>query len=96
MLREEVEEAVHSIKVGKCPGVDNISSELLENGGEATPMPEDLRDKRMTQGADKIARRTFSKERQHQAMSELSYRQLKQTSQQDHASSYPQPTQGQG
>ena len=34
MLREEVEEVVHSLKAGKSPGVD-ISSELLKNGGEA-------------------------------------------------------------
>ena len=32
----EVEEAVHSLKAGKSPGVDNILSELLKNGGEAT------------------------------------------------------------
>ena len=36
MLREEVEEAVQSLKAGKSPGVDNIPSELLKNGGEAT------------------------------------------------------------
>ena len=33
-MREEVEEAVHSLKAGKSPGVDNTPSEL-ENGGEA-------------------------------------------------------------
>ena len=33
---EEVEEAVHGLKAGKSPGVDNIPSELLKNGGEAT------------------------------------------------------------
>ena len=36
MLREEAEEAVRSLKAGKSPGVDNIPSELLKNGGEAT------------------------------------------------------------
>ena len=36
VLREEVEEAVRSLKAGKSPGVDNIPSELLNNGGEAT------------------------------------------------------------
>ena len=36
MLGEEVEEAVHSLKAGKSPGVDSISSEVLHNGGEAT------------------------------------------------------------
>ena len=30
LLREEVKEAVHSLKAGKSPGVDNISSELLK------------------------------------------------------------------
>ena len=36
MLRKEVEEDVHSLKAGKSPGMDNIPSELLKNGGEAT------------------------------------------------------------
>ena len=36
MLREEVEEAVHSLKAGKSPEVDNIPSKLVKNGGEAT------------------------------------------------------------
>ena len=38
MLREEVEEAVHSLKVKaeKSQGVDNIPSELLMNGDETT------------------------------------------------------------
>ena len=29
VLREETEEAMHSLKEGKSPGVDNIPSELL-------------------------------------------------------------------
>ena len=36
VLMEEVKEAVHSLKAGKSPGVDNVPSELLKNGGEAT------------------------------------------------------------
>ena len=36
VLREEVEKAVHSLKTGKSPGVDNIPFEQLKNGGEAT------------------------------------------------------------
>ena len=36
VLRQEVEEAVQSLKAGKSPGVDNIPSELLKNGGETT------------------------------------------------------------
>ena len=35
-VQEEVEEAVRSLTAGKSPGVDNILSELLKNGGEAT------------------------------------------------------------
>ena len=34
--REEVEEAVHSLKACKSPGVDNIPSKLLKNGDKAT------------------------------------------------------------
>ena len=36
MLREEVVEVVHSLKTVKSPAVDNIPSELLKKGGEAT------------------------------------------------------------
>ena len=36
MLREETEEAVRSLSAGKSPGMDNIPSELLKTGGEAT------------------------------------------------------------
>ena len=36
VLREEAEEAVYSLKAGKSPGVQNILSELLKIGGEAT------------------------------------------------------------
>ena len=35
VLREEAAEAVRSLKTEKSPGVDNIPSELLKNGGEA-------------------------------------------------------------
>ena len=35
LLREKVEKAVHSLKTGKSPGVDNSPSELLKHGGEA-------------------------------------------------------------
>ena len=34
-LREKLKGAVHSLKAGKSPGVDNIPAELLMNGGEA-------------------------------------------------------------
>ena len=59
-------------------------------------MSENLGDKGMAKGMDTIAHHAFTKERQPQAMSELSYHQPNQPSQQDHALSYPQPTQGQG
>ena len=36
VLREEAEEAVHSLKAEKYQGVDKIPSELLNNGSEAT------------------------------------------------------------
>ena len=35
VLREEAEEAVHSLKEEKSPRVGNIPSELLKNGGKA-------------------------------------------------------------
>ena len=35
ILRDEVEQAVNSLKHGKSAGVDNIPSELIKNGGEA-------------------------------------------------------------
>ena len=38
MPREEVEEVVRSLKAGQYPGVDNIPSEQLKNGGEATDL----------------------------------------------------------
>jgi len=34
ILREEVEEAIRSLPVGKSPGADNILAELLKHGGE--------------------------------------------------------------
>ena len=54
----------------------------------------DLGDKGMAEGMDTITRHTFTKERQPQAVSDLSYHQPNQPSWQDHALSYPQPTQG--
>ena len=35
ILREEVEVAVKALKMGKSAGVDNISAELVQAGGEA-------------------------------------------------------------
>ena len=56
MLREVVEEAVRSLKSGKSEGVDNIPSELLKNGGEATTVLtaifQKIRDERMDEGVD--------------------------------------------
>ena len=59
-------------------------------------MQEDLGEEGMAKGMDMITHHTFNKERQPQAMSELLYHQPNQPSQQDHAPSYPQPTQGRG
>ena len=36
VLKEEVEKAILSLKPGKSPGVDNIPTELVKGGGEAT------------------------------------------------------------
>ena len=56
MLREEVEKSLHSLKAGKSQGVDNIPSELLKNGGEATTVLtaifQKIRDERMDEGVD--------------------------------------------
>ena len=60
-------------------------------------MPEDMGDEGMVEGVDTIARHiTFTIERLPQAVEELSYHQPNQPSQQDHAPSYLQLTQGQG
>ena len=34
ILKEEVEAAVWSLKLGKSPGVDNVPSELVKNGSK--------------------------------------------------------------
>ena len=44
----------------------------------------------MAKGVDKIAHHTFTKERQPQAMTEISCHQPDQPSEEDHAPSYPQ------
>ena len=49
----------------------------------------------MVEEVNTVACRTFTKERQPEAVSELSYHQPNQPPQNDHAPSYPQPTQGQ-
>ena len=51
-------------------------------------MQEDLGDEGMAEGVDTIARHTFTKERQPQAMLQLSYHQPNRLSQQNN---YPQP-----
>ena len=48
----------------------------------------------IAEAVDSIARLTCTKERQSQAMSELSHHQPDQPFQQDHAPNYPQPTKG--
>ena len=59
-------------------------------------MPDDMGDEGMAEGVITIACHTFTKERQPKTMSELLYHQPNQPSEQDHAPSYPKPTQGQG
>ena len=61
MLREEIEEAVRSLKTGKSPEVDNMLSGLIKNGGEATTIVL-TKDKGMAERVDTIACHTFSKE----------------------------------
>ena len=53
-------------------------------------MSENLGDKGMAKGMDTIAHHAFTKERQPQAMSELSYHQPNQPSKQYHAASHSQ------
>ena len=71
---EEVEEAMHDPRAEKSPGVDNIPSELLKNGGETnhnspdSDMPEDIGNKGMAEGVGTIARHTFTIERSPQTM----------------------------
>ncbi|GFR69101.1 endonuclease-reverse transcriptase [Elysia marginata] len=36
ILRDEIIEAVSSLKPGKSPGIDNITGEMVQAGGEAT------------------------------------------------------------
>ena len=62
------------------------------NNSPDSDMPEDLADEGIADGVNAIARHTFTKERKPQAMSELSYHQPNQSSQQNYAPSYPQPT----
>ena len=71
---QEVEEAVHNPTAGKSPGVDNIPSELLNNGDEATTVLTALCQK-IWETKDTIFCHTFTKERQlsdHQLISHSS------------------------
>ena len=61
-----------------------------KNNSSYSDMQEDLGDEGKADGVDTISRHTFTKKRQPEAMSELSYHQPNQLSQQDHAPSYPQ------
>ena len=72
------------LTAGKSPRVDNIPSELLKNGGEATTtvltaiMPEDLGGEGVAGEMNRIACHAFTKEGQLQAVSELSHHQPNQ------------------
>ena len=77
MLKEEVEGVVRRLKAKKYPGVDKLRAGLLQkwrrsNNSPYSDMPVDLRGEGMAEGVDGIARRTFGKESQPQAISELS------------------------
>ena len=66
------------------------------NSSLDSDMPDDLGDEEVAEGLGTLIHRTFTEEKQPQAVSELSYHQPNQPSQQDHAPSYPKPTQDQG
>ena len=97
VLRETVAEAVHGLKAGKSPGVDNIPSELRKNGGEAIITV-------LTAICQKIwETKELPKEWTQSLVIPLpkesnlkQHYQLDQTSQQEYAPRYPQPTQGRG
>ena len=98
VLKEDVEEAVHSLKEGiKVPGWITFPLSCLwrrsNDIGPDNDVPDDLGDKEMVEEVDTIAHHTFTKERQCQAVLELSYHQPNQPIQQDHALSYSQLTQ---
>ena len=73
------------------PRMSRIAKKVYESD-----MPGDLGDEGMAEEVDTVTRDTFTKERQPKAMTELSYHQPNQSSQQDHAPSYPTPSQDQG
>ncbi|XP_048735845.2 uncharacterized protein LOC125651319 [Ostrea edulis] len=52
VLKEEVEKAILSLKPGKSPGMDNVPTELLKCGGEAT-----------TKALTKLCQRIWEKKR---------------------------------
>ena len=66
------------------------------NNSPDSNVTEDLGDEGTAEGVGILAHHTFTKEGQPKATSELSYRQLNQPSEQDHAPSFAQPTQGKG
>ena len=61
------------LKATKSPGMDSILSELFKNGGEATTTV--LTAAVLDKGVDTVTRHAVTKERQPQAVSELSYHQ---------------------
>ena len=89
-----------SLKAGKYTGEDNIPSELVKNGGEATTTVLTSTCQKIWEAKELPKEWTHSlviplqkkKKKKTQAMSELSYYQLNQLRQQGHAPSYPQPT----
>ena len=77
MSREEVAEAVHSLRAGNSPGVDNIPSDLHTNGDKATVAVLTAICQKIWETAewptdhdrmDTITSHTFTKERKPQSM----------------------------
>ena len=73
-----------------------LSCLRMEAKQEHSDIPDDLGEEGMAERVDMIARHTFIKESQPQAMTGLSCHQPSQPSQQDHGPNHPHPTQGQG
>ena len=102
MLKEEVEASVKSLKIGKSPGVDNVPSELLKCGGEASnkgpdsSLPEGLKGEEMAKGMYTVIGDTNTQERKSQTVPKLQDHKPDQPSQQGYAPSDPQPVSEQG
>ena len=77
-----MEAAVKALKMGKSAGMDNISAELVQAGGEAMIdiLQQDLEDRRMADHMDSTPSYHTPKERQLAAVPELQNHQSYQPS----------------